>query len=63
MLFLNAHRQLKYLISQAGILGGERLLSVDGYPVDQLTPDEAVTLLRGPIGSLVSFISLPCCLY
>lgn len=38
---------------EAGILGGERLLSVDGFSVDLLTADEAVTLLRGPIGSLV----------
>lgn len=38
---------------EAGILGGERLLSVDGISVDLLTADEAVTLLRGPIGSLV----------
>ncbi|MCO5574915.1 hypothetical protein L7F22_028710 [Adiantum nelumboides] len=38
---------------EAGILGGERLLSVDGLSVDLLTVDEAVTLLRGPIGSLV----------
>eukprot|EP00250_Pteridium_aquilinum_P007143 c16926_g1_i1 orf=20-2062(+) len=38
---------------EAGILGGERLLSVDGFPVNLLTADEAVTLLRGPIGSLV----------
>lgn len=38
---------------EAGILGGERLLSVDGFSVDTLTKDEAVTLLRGPIGSLV----------
>ncbi|KAI5066867.1 hypothetical protein GOP47_0017395 [Adiantum capillus-veneris] len=38
---------------EAGILGGERLLSVDGLSVDMLTTDETVTLLRGPIGSLV----------
>ncbi|KAH7387157.1 hypothetical protein KP509_16G008500 [Ceratopteris richardii] len=38
---------------EVGILGGERLLSVDDLSVDSLTADEAVTLLRGPIGSLV----------
>lgn len=38
---------------EGGILGGERLLEIDGLSVDPLTSDEAVALLRGPIGSTV----------
>ncbi|PTQ29718.1 hypothetical protein MARPO_0135s0004 [Marchantia polymorpha] len=38
---------------EAGILPGERLLRVDGEPVDSLSAEEAVNRLRGPAGSSV----------
>lgn len=38
---------------EAGIRSGERLLAIDGLPWGQLTKDEAVTLMRGAVGSQV----------
>ncbi|KAL3680577.1 hypothetical protein R1sor_023533 [Riccia sorocarpa] len=38
---------------EAGVLSGERLLRIDGIPVDSLSPEDVSSLLRGPIGSLV----------
>ncbi|KAG6541803.1 hypothetical protein Mapa_016818 [Marchantia paleacea] len=38
---------------EAGILPGERLLRIDGEPVDSLSAEEAVNRLRGPAGSSV----------
>eukprot|EP00850_Spirogloea_muscicola_P024927 SM001788S03435 [mRNA] locus=s1788:112:1975:+ [translate_table: standard] len=44
---------------EGGIVGGERLLAIDGAGVGELTADEAVTLLRGPIGSAVEVAVAP----
>ncbi|CAM6106245.1 unnamed protein product [Calypogeia fissa] len=38
---------------EAGILAGDRLLRVNDTPMDFVPVDEAVALLRGPIGSMV----------
>ena len=39
--------------TQAGILGGEKLVAVDNMAMESVTRDEAVALLRGPSGSTV----------
>eukprot|EP00850_Spirogloea_muscicola_P023147 SM000332S12452 [mRNA] locus=s332:56334:60509:- [translate_table: standard] len=44
---------------EGGIVGGERLLAIDGVGVGELTADEAVTLLRGPVGSTVEVFVAP----
>ena len=36
-----------------GILAGQRLVEIDGYPADLLTPLEVAALMRGPAGSEV----------
>uniref|UniRef100_A0A7I4FVI0 PDZ domain-containing protein n=1 Tax=Physcomitrium patens TaxID=3218 RepID=A0A7I4FVI0_PHYPA len=38
---------------EAGILGGEKLVAVDNMRMESVSRDEAVALLRGPIGSMV----------
>lgn len=38
---------------QAGILGGDVVVTVDGEPIAGMTLNEAVTLIRGPRGSTV----------
>ncbi|KAL2621450.1 hypothetical protein R1flu_001655 [Riccia fluitans] len=38
---------------EAGILSGERLLRINGIPVDSLSPEDVSSLFRGPVGSLV----------
>jgi len=37
----------------AGVLEGDILVAVDGQPVDEMSGDEAVALIRGPVGSEV----------
>lgn len=38
---------------ESGILPGHRLVEIDGYPADLLTPLEIAALMRGPAGSSV----------
>lgn len=39
--------------AQAGVMPGDRLLAVNGVPVEQLTGNRLVDALRGPVGSAV----------
>lgn len=41
--------------TQAGILGGEKLVAVDNMGTEFVSRDEAIALLRGPSGSTVGF--------
>ena len=36
-----------------GILSGQRVVEIEGYPADLLTPLEIAALMRGPAGSEV----------
>lgn len=36
---------------ESGILPGQRIVEIDGYPADLLTPLEVAALMRGPAGS------------
>lgn len=38
---------------EGGILPGQRVVEIDGYPADLLTPLEIAALMRGPAGSNV----------
>lgn len=38
---------------ESGILPGQRVVEIDGYPSDLLTPLEIAALMRGPAGSSV----------
>jgi carboxyl-terminal processing protease len=39
---------------RAGIRGGDRILAIDGRPVDQFSADQGANLLQGPEGSQVT---------
>ena len=42
----------------AGLLSGAVLLEVDGQPIDGFSVDEAVAIIRGPVGSTVELLVL-----
>lgn len=37
----------------AGLRGGDRIIEIDGQPTDFMSLDEAVSLMRGPVGEVV----------
>ena len=39
---------------ESGILSGQRVVEIDSYPADLLTPLEIAALMRGPAGSEVA---------
>lgn len=41
---------------RAGLRGGDRILAVDDRPTDTLTLNEAVSLMRGPVGTTVRLL-------
>jgi carboxyl-terminal processing protease len=43
---------------RAGVLSGDQIISIDGKPTTDMTLTDAVRIIRGPVGSRVTFLIL-----